>query len=184
MPREQRLYRDPIIRILEKIRKKWARLNYPQFCIQAQRELNPEKSPDPNKNYSIRESIRAFAGPLYIDEHGRISGYVIDVYNRMRNRWNEHPDNHWRQLYRRRFEVQIFRRPTRTDPSNTETVIHSYLRSPRGNPDVADIDEHFGNVEDGIVQTRRRVADCRNVRHVDRAIEEQLRENDRIQNGA
>lgn len=192
---------------LAQISKKWSRLSYPRFCVQAENELNPPpRRNDLSHNFSIAESVRGWLvskpinGPVrannpdlrqYIDNLGRPDKYALGYCNNSRHRWNDDPGHHTVQVYRisYRFEELKYNKPasTRGRPRSRDQevieVIYDFLQTLRGRNPVGQLQEHLENEIGGLGATIERIQSCTDTRAVDRAIEQVLQENVAIQTG-
>ena len=99
MPRQRRLYRAEIYRQLERLKRKWRKLDFCDFVLRAEHELNPELSNEPDDNFGLMEAIRGYIVPIplryrqddirqYIDNLGRPDLYAKNYFNRQILRWN------------------------------------------------------------------------------------------------
>lgn len=190
MPVHRRLYRPEIYTTLARISKKWPKLSYPRFCIQAENEMNPDRLNDPICKFSIVESVRGWlsAKPvrsivrqiedlrLYVDSLGRPDPYALRWCNNARRRWNEDVLNETRNIYRITYTVLESRRN-----SETVEVYYDFLETLRGRRSVGQLEEHLDNGIAGLQETRERIQRSADTRAVDRRIVETLEENRVIQ---
>ncbi len=196
MPRHRRLYRPEMYRQLERLARKWKKLSYPRFCIQAENEINPDRTNDPDDNFSIVESVRGFLSPkplshtyrqgdlrIYIDSLRRPDLYAIRYLNRQRNIWNESVEGETVKLYSLPYPVVETHAARRNQPERNERVIYDYLQTLRGREAVNSVDTYISNTINGLEDRRAAIRIGLNVRTVDRGIEQILEENRRIQNG-
>lgn len=187
-----RLYRREVVRELARLKRiKWSKLPYPNFVIQAESEINPDRTNDPDVNFSEAEAIGGFITPipirrrtintdirLFIDEFGRPDPYAIRFFKSIRSVWNDDPKNQTRHIYCLTYDARQLL------PRNRARIVqHKYLQTLRGEDAVRQLDRHLVNGIDGLEETRLSIQPSANVDEVDRAIREVLEENERIQNG-
>jgi len=181
-------------RQLERLARKWKKLTYPRFVIQAESEINPDRTNDPDDNFSIPESVRGWIAPIplryrsddlrtYVDHLGRPDRYAIGYCNGYRRSWNEDIRHHEAQIYVVKYRILETHPATKRKPEYSVPVTHSYLQTLRGKDSVRQIDRHFVDMMGGLEEARERVQPCIDEDAVDRAIEQVLAENERIQNG-
>jgi hypothetical protein len=197
MPRHRRLYRPEIIRILARFSRKHPRLSYPRFVIGAYDDLNPERTTNPDDNFSIAESISAWMTPktiqfrqrisedlrVYIDQFNRPDLYARRYCTKARLNWNKAKEHATRQIMRVFYQVNETHAASKRRAEYTIPVIHDYLKVVRGAHDVRQIDIQLHNGIDGLEQRSDIIQNCLDVRSVDRAIAETIAENNEIENG-
>jgi len=196
MPAHRRLYRPEMYRQLERLARKWKKLSYPRFCIQAENEINPDRTNDPDDNFSIVESVRGFLSPkplshpyrqgdlrIFIDSLRRPDLYAIRFLNNQRRIWNEQIENHAVQLYRVFYTIIETHAATRRRQEYQIPMIYDYLQTLRGRESVRQVDTHIHNTIAGLEERSAMVHTCLNTGLVDSEIERVLEENRRIQNG-
>ena len=195
MTQHKHLYRPEIYLQLQRIARKWPALDYPRFVIQAERDMNPERTNEPDDNFSIMESIRGFLSPkpirarvkmsedlmFYEDSVKRPDKYARGFCDRSRYRWNKDPSNKVRQIYVIYYDTMEIHKQTKRKAAYQIDVVYHYLRVMRGVYHVRQMDKHFDNQMNGISNKREIIQACLNTKAVDRAIEETLQENDVIQ---
>lgn len=187
-----RLYRKETVRELARLKRtKWSKLPYPNFVIQAESEINPERTNDPDVNFSEAEAVGGFITPIpirqrtintdirtFIDEFGRPDLYAIRFFKRRRDAWNDDIKNATRIIYCLTYDArQLLPR------GRTRIVQHKYLQTLRGQDAVRQLDRHLVSGIDGLEEKRLGIQPCVDEDAVDRAIAETLAENERIQNG-
>lgn len=194
MPRQRRLYRAEIYRQLERLKRKWRKLDFCDFVLRAEHELNPELSNEPDDNFGLMEAIRGYIVPIplryrqddirqYIDNLGRPDLYAKNYFNRQILRWNSNPENRHRQIYKIGFNVTEIHRTRRREPYE-EVRVYTYLKTLRGDEFVSTVDERIDRVINGLNDRRDSIEVCRDVDAVERAIEERLRwQEENVENG-
>lgn len=188
----RRLVRREIIRELARLKRlKWSKLPYPRFAIQAESEINPEFSNDPDVNFSEAEAVGGFITPipvryrtpvtdirLYFDEIGRPDLYSIRFFRKMRLEWNKDRKNITSMVQCFRYDVVEVQRNRKV------MVQHEYLQTLRGRDRVNQLGSHVRSTIDGLEGKFEDIQMSADPRTVDARIEEVLRENERIQNGS
>ena len=192
----RRLNRPEIYRELARISRKYKKLNFCRFCIQAMNKMNPDLNDDPDNNFSLVEAVRGFLSPkpttdpqrqgdlrIYIDELGRPDKYAIDFLKREILRWNKQIRNKTSLLYIYPCKVvEIKPANSRRTEQRTE-VIYDYIRILKGNKFVGGVQDMMRNVITGLETRIEFTDDSRDVRRVDTSVRNILEENERIQNG-
>lgn len=193
----RRLYRPEIYRELARISRKWHKLNYPRYCIQAMHEINPDNLNDPDMNFSHVEGVRGYLSPkplthrqrqgdlrLYIDSLDRPDKYATSNLNRQIVYWNLDIANHLNMIYRFSWEVEEIRPATSRRKEIRTLVVYDYLRVLRGKDFVGNIQNHIDGTIGGLQERIEAIQDSRDGRKVDAAVRNILTENEHIQNGS
>jgi len=187
----RRLVRPEIIRAVARIKRHWSKLPYPRFVIQAEHEMNPEHSNDPDANMSVAESVAGFLTPIpiqlrnrntdirmFFDMYNRPNLYMTRLANNQRLNWNLDPANVYRMIYCFAYQV------VEVDRRGRETLVrHKYLQTLRGVNKVRELDEGYVHSIDGFEQRREAIQGSADIRTVDRLIDQTITENEHIQNG-
>lgn len=190
----RRLYRPDSYRELARISRKWSRLNYPRFCIQAMHEMNPDWLNDPDMNFSHTEAVRGYLSPkplayrkgdlrLFIDSLGRPDKYANENLKRQIFYWNQQIANRLNMIYIYSCEVEEIIPATARREERRMLVNYDYLRVLRGKDFVGRVDGHIDNTIGGLEERKEWIRDSIDGRKVDRAITAVLRQNEHIQNG-
>ena len=190
----RRLNRPEIYRELARISRKWSRLNYPRFCIQAMNDMNPDRLNDPDMNFSHTEGVRGYLSPkplkyrqgdlrLFIDSLGRIDAYAKAYLNRQILYWNQKIANRLNMIYRYSCEVEEITPATARREEKRMLVNYDYLRVLRGKDFVGRVDEHIDSTIDGLAERKEWIQDSIDGRKVDAAVRTVLSQNEHIQNG-
>lgn len=181
MPPSVRLYRRATCERLERIQLKWNKLPYCNFVIQAELEMNPDWSENPELNFSNIESIRGYSGRDLILEDNRVDRNLVYYFGQRRNEWNNDPRNHYRQLYVVPHEGVQMLKPTRKKPDKSRSVIYWFMETLRGRGAVGSVNQRFDDGIAGLQTAQDRIRDSMRVSRVDVAVDEILEENRRIQ---
>lgn len=191
MPHE-RLFRPETRGALRLIRRRWKTLSYPRFVVQAEREMNPERTLEPEDNFTIWESVAEWIRPIpirlreddirtYIDGYGRPDSYATAYCNGRRREWNENIANYPVQIYRVYYDYTKIIPATKRRKERREPVTWDWLQTLRGRDSVRQVDTMFVNMIDGLEERRQAIQSCENARTVDQRIDEVLRENEAIE---
>jgi hypothetical protein len=181
MPSSLRLYRRPMYERLERLAAEWDKLTYCRFCIQAEREVNPDWLDDLDFNFSALESIRGYSGRELMLATGRPDRNLTTYFTTIRNQWNNDPAHHYVQLYVVRHEGIVTRKPTKEKPERSHAVIYNFLETLRGRGAVGDVVRRFDDGMAGLNEAKDRIRDSIRISRVDSAVEQILEENARIQ---
>jgi hypothetical protein len=184
MPRlvHRRVIRRWMVKRLGGISKRFPLLSFPEFCIMAERIINPDKDEDVHHNFSENEAILGYMLKLDEDQRqllltpeGTIDrntkhDYHIEVYY-----WNRIPRNALAQLYTvdhivTEYEYNGHRHRIPFD------VYWGLLQTLRGRNRIRPVDNHLNDSANGIDETRSRIAECIDIRRVDRFIDQLIAE--------
>jgi hypothetical protein len=192
----RRLDRPEMTLQLARISRKNPELSYARFCIEAIKDMNPEKNTNPDDNFSRIESIRGWMSPkplnkriamsqdlrLILDSLKRLDLYAAKFCDNIRWRWNHEAGNETKQVRIIKFAQNEIHPATKRNPEQIIPVYHSYIRFLRGKDEVGQLDKHLADEMNGIEETRETIQNCVNTRAVDRAFDEVIEENERIRN--
>jgi hypothetical protein len=190
----RRLNRPEIYRQLERFQRKWNKLDFVRFLFQAESEMNPEHTNEPDNNFGLYESVRGFLTRIpvrrrpyrarqYLDNLNRPDKYAIYWANVQIRKWNLDAAHADRLVYKVPYIIQEVHPATRRTPEYTMSVWHDYVQTLRGEYAVRQIDSKLVDVGEGIEEARLRIQSCVDEKRVVAAVQEVLNENERIQNG-
>jgi hypothetical protein len=168
------------------------RIHIDDFCnaaIRAESEMNPDHDDNPDNNYSFLEFAKSWIEPHplhlgriivymrhFMDNYGRPDYYVIREFKRQVAEWNKETKHQNIRLGIYRSLVTEITPATKRRPEIKKEVYHYYLRIIRGKQFVRQREEQINITMEGLEESKTRDQNCINVRLVDKAIEETLRE--------
>lgn len=167
-----------MIKYLAAIARRHKRLDFCRFLIQAERELNPTRSNDPDVNYSRLEAIAGYIIPrplnmrdnyirVYVDGLDRPDLYARRYADNEIRRWNQ--DVRYYPLYIYSSvpvdAIEITPRGRRIE------VVYKYVRTIQGKDEVRAVDGHLASVVEGLEERRANVQLADDIREVQRVRE-------------
>lgn len=176
-----------MIQALGRVARKYKGLDYARFVIKAENEINPERSNDPDVNFSRIESVMAWVAPIplrlrspdirvYIDSLDRPDLYALRYCDRQRLEWNEDPAYYPLFIYRIYHDAVEIYPGARGRPERRINVIYDYLQTIQGRDNVRQVDAHLVNTIDGLEDRRASIQGAENIREVERVRERVLNE--------
>ena len=179
----RRVYRSFMVKILGKISKKYPWLTYPKFLIKAYSQVNPERSVNPQKNFSELEGIAGYVQKfkdqiiLIFDSKGRPDLYIKHQYVGERKDWNHDPAHTVGQIDIIPHMVHEFQNPrTLHKYKQPKEVYNDFVEILQGKNAVSIVDKHLNDTGVGIEDMRKIKSESRNVVRVQRYIEKLLAE--------
>lgn len=175
MPINRRLRRRWMIQSLSRIARKHKKLDFARYCIEAEREINPDRSNEPDYNYSRTEAISGYIIPRplnmrpddirsYIDEYGRPDLYARRYCDSVILQWNN--DARYYPLY---FYSSVPVDAVEITPRGRRIeVVYHYLRTIQGKQEVRAVDGHLASTIEGLENRRASVQLADDIREVER----------------
>ena len=179
----RRVYRNFMKNTLGKISKKYPWLTYPEFLIKAYRQINPDKSENPQKNFSELEGIAGYVQKfkdqiiLIFDSKGRPDLYIKKQYVGERKDWNHDPAHTIGQIDIIPHIVHEFQDPrTQHKYKQPKEVYNDYVEILQGKTPVSIVDKHLNDTGMGIEDMRKVKSESTSVLRVQRYIDKLIAE--------
>jgi hypothetical protein len=177
-----------MIQSLQRIARKNPELDFARFVIEAENELNPERSNDPDYNFSFVEAVAGWVAPrpinqrasdirVYIDEFGRPDLYAKRFCGQNKLRWNEDPATYPLFIYRIEHDAEEIYPATKRRGEKRIDVVYDYLQTMQGEDEVKQVDTHMANTVQGIEERRAAIQGALDIQEVERVRERVLQEN-------
>jgi hypothetical protein len=179
-----------MIQSLSRIARQNKKLDFPRFQIEAERQLNRERTNDPDNNWSRVEAISGYITPrplnlrpedirVYMDQFGRPDLYARRYCDNALLRWNKDPRYYPLYVYS---SVPINATEVTARGRQVEVVYH-YIRTIQGKDEVRAVDGHLASTIEGLEDRRASVQLADDIREVQRVRERVWDEIDGLRRG-
>lgn len=167
-----------MIQSLSRVARKHKKLDFARYVIEAERELNPTRTNDPDNNFSRVEGISGYIIPrplnlrpadirIYMDQLGRPDLYARRYCDNTILRWNKDPRYYPLYIYS---SVPVNAVEVTPRGRQVEIVYH-YMRTIQGRDEVRAVDGHLASTIEGLEDRRASVQLANDIREVQRVRE-------------